>query len=185
VVGVAVGEDHGGDRLVPEVPARERQRVARGRLGGERIHHDPALLAVDQRHVGEVEAAQLMDARSDLVEARAVVEPGLSPEAGVHCVRRLALEERELRQRARRVVAVRIRDLLGIGRRDEPALGVREGAPIGEVERTRHAPVALGGERRGVGPGGLESNRLLTAGNERRPEQADDEGDDSHACSPP
>ena len=134
VIRVAVGEDHGGDRLVAQVLAREGQGIPRGRLGGERVYDDPALLAVDQRHVREVEAAQLMDARGDLVEPGAVVELSLAPEARVHGVGRLAFEEAELSERSYRVRAVRIGDPLGVRRCDQPPLGVLERLAIGEVQ---------------------------------------------------
>jgi hypothetical protein len=166
VIRVAVGEDHGRDRLVAQMLPREGQSVPRRGLGGERVHDDPALLTIDQRHVRQVEAAQLMDARGDLVEPGAVVELGLAPEARVHGVGRLAVEEAELGEPSCWVRTVRIQDLLGVRRGDQPALRVFEGLAIREVQRLCRMAVALGRQGRGIGPRGLD-RRLLAAGQDR------------------
>ena len=88
VVDVAVGEDHRHHRRGVEMLARQRERGAGGLDAGQRIHDDPAGLAADHRHVGEVVAAHLVDAVGDLEEPVDVVERRLPPEAGIGARRR-------------------------------------------------------------------------------------------------
>ena len=84
VIGVAVGVDDRGDR--PPAAVLEIEVEARARRLGrdQRIDDDQAALAFDDGHVGDVEAADLIDPVGDLEEPVVHVETGLTPEAGIH-----------------------------------------------------------------------------------------------------
>ena len=89
MVGMGVGEDHGRDRPLAAVLEIELHRGARAFDRGQRIHHDHAAVALDQRHVGDVEPAHLIDAGHHLEQAVVHVEPRLPPQAGIDRRRRL------------------------------------------------------------------------------------------------
>jgi hypothetical protein len=93
VVDVAVGEDDCRDLLIAQLLAGEGQCVAGGRGGGQRVHQNPAGLALDQRDVGQVETAKLVDPLGHLEQAVDVVQLGLPPQAGIDAVRGVALDE--------------------------------------------------------------------------------------------
>ncbi len=93
VVDVAVGVDQAGDRAIAAVLAVEGEGRGGGLGGDQRVDHDDPLMALDHVHVGEVEAAQLVEARRQLEEAGDAAELALSPEARVGGVGRLGLEE--------------------------------------------------------------------------------------------
>jgi len=93
VVDVAVGVDQRRDGAIAAVLAVERQSRRRGLGGDQRIDHDDALAPLDHVHVGEVEAAQLEEARGEFEEAGDAAELRLAPEARVRRRRRLAVEE--------------------------------------------------------------------------------------------
>ena len=69
VVDVAVGVDDGDHRPVPAVGAIQRQRGGRGLGGDQRVDDDHAGVALDEGDVRQVQAANLVDALDDLVEA--------------------------------------------------------------------------------------------------------------------
>jgi hypothetical protein len=85
--------DHGAHRRVADGAARKRKRRSRGFGAGERIDDNETGVAYDDGHVRHVEAADLIDAVADSEDACAGQEPRVAPEAGVHAVRRFALEE--------------------------------------------------------------------------------------------
>ena len=152
VVDVAVGEHDRGNRLVAEVFAGEGQRGG-GRLpAGQGVDDDPARPALDQGHVGEVEAAQLPDAVGHLEQADVVVEQGLAPEAGVHRGRCRALDEIEGGEIPDDVAGF-VPDLAA-GRGDEAALGVGEGRRIGKVGALGKRGIELLRRRRRVAAAG-------------------------------
>ena len=93
MVNVRVGKDDGRDRLVTQVLPGECKRYARRLCGGQRVHHNPAGLALDQGHVGDVKAAKLVDAFHHLEEPDVRVQLGVPPKAGVDGVGRLVSEE--------------------------------------------------------------------------------------------
>ena len=162
VVGVAVGEEDGAHRALRQVPVREGERVP-GRLrNGQGIHHDPAGLALDQRHVRQVEAAQLVDAGAHLVEPRSVVQPRLPPEARVDRRRRLALHEGPVGERPLGTGEVRVADLLRLRGEQQAPIGPLEGDRIVEVEPVGDLLVPRHREVRGIGDGGHA--RRLAAG---------------------
>ena len=87
VVDVRMGVDHRGDRPVATVLAVERQ-AGRGDLGRDRrVDDDHPGLALDQRHVRQLDPAQLVDARGDLEQALDRGQLALPPQARVHRVR--------------------------------------------------------------------------------------------------
>ena len=85
MVRVRMGEDHGADWPLPAVLVVKLHRGPRALDRGQRIHHDDAALALDQRHVGDVEPAYLIYARHHLKQAMMHVEPRLPPQAGIDC----------------------------------------------------------------------------------------------------
>ncbi len=93
MVDVAVRVDDGAHREVTNVTTRERQRGGGGFAAGQRIDEKKARIADDNGEVRHIEAAHLIDAVGDLKEARAREQAGMTPEAGVHRFRRLALQE--------------------------------------------------------------------------------------------
>jgi len=54
MVGVGVGEDHGRHRPLAAVLEVKLHRRARAFDRGQRVHHDHAGVALDQRHVGDI-----------------------------------------------------------------------------------------------------------------------------------
>src|SRR5260370_1296006 len=84
VVGVAVGVDDRGHRAVAAVLAVEGEGGARHLARDQRIDDDEAALALEDRHVREVEPADLVDAVGDLEEPVARVEPPPPPEPQRH-----------------------------------------------------------------------------------------------------
>src|SRR5262249_24560270 len=83
VIGVTVGVDDRGDRSPPAVPYI-KVHAGPCHFGRDQgIDHDEPTLALDDRHVREVEAADLIDAVADLEEAMVHVEPRVTPQAGI------------------------------------------------------------------------------------------------------
>ena len=89
MVDMAVREDDGGYRPGPEFALDERQRRLCRFDRCQRIDDDPSGLTLDNRHVGQIVAADLVDARNDLVEAMFGIQTGLPPQAGMNRVRRV------------------------------------------------------------------------------------------------
>src|SRR3546814_5615287 len=83
VVDVAVGVDHGLNRLLAAVGIVEVYADLRRFGRDQRIDHGDAFLALDDSHVGEVEIAHLVDAVDDLEQAADVDELRLAPKAGI------------------------------------------------------------------------------------------------------
>ncbi len=83
MVGVGVGEDHGGDRPLAAVLEVQLHRGARALDRGQGVDHDDALVALDQRHVGDVEAAHLVDTGHHFEQAVVHVEARLPPQARI------------------------------------------------------------------------------------------------------
>jgi hypothetical protein len=88
MVGVAVAVDYGHDRLVRTMLQVQRQACS-CRLGaGQRIDDDQAMVAFDDRHVGKVESAYLIDSIADLEQAVMKIEACLAPETRIRGLRR-------------------------------------------------------------------------------------------------
>ena len=87
VVGMRVRIDHGRDRqALADVLLEQLPRRADRFRGHQRVEHDPAGLAPDEGDVGQVEAADLIDARDHLVEPVVVVQYGLAEQRGMNAV---------------------------------------------------------------------------------------------------
>ncbi|MBE1460502.1 hypothetical protein H4W79_004716 [Nocardiopsis terrae] len=83
VVQVRVGVDDGGDRPVGAVLAVQRQAGCGDLLGHQRVDDDDALAPLDEGHVGQVHAADLVNALDDLEQAVDRGQPALPPQVGV------------------------------------------------------------------------------------------------------
>ena len=87
VVGMRVRIDHGRDRkALADMLLEQLPRRANHFRGHQRVDHDPAGLAPDEGDVGEVEAADLVDARDHLIESVVVVQHGLAEQRGMNAV---------------------------------------------------------------------------------------------------
>ena len=93
VVDVAVGVDQAGDGTVATLLAVEGERRGGGLGRDQRVDHDDPPLALDDVHVREVEAAQLVEAGRQLEEPGDPHQLRLAPEVRVGARRRLAVEE--------------------------------------------------------------------------------------------
>ncbi len=93
VVDVAVGVDQPGDGTIAAMLAVEGERRRRGLGRDQGVDHDDSLVTLDDVHVGEVEAAQLVEAGRQLEQAGDPGQLTLPPEVGIGAVRRLAVEE--------------------------------------------------------------------------------------------
>ena len=145
VVHVAVGVDHRLDRTVAPVLPVQGEGGGRGLGRDQRVDDDHAGVALDDGHVGEVEAPHLVDPGRHLEQALDAVQLALAPEAGVRRRRAVPLEE---------VVGVVVphdptvgvvHDA-GLECRDEAAAGVLEvlGVVEGEVGAIGHGLIMAG-----------------------------------------
>ena len=133
VVDMGMGVDHPGDRPLAAMVPVQPQRGGGGLGGDQRVDHDDPAVALHDRHVRQVEAADLVDAVGDLVESLPCGQLGLTPQTGVRRFGAVAVQERE------RVVvphhpAVGGRDGPGAQRADESAVGVGEVGAVVERE---------------------------------------------------
>src|SRR5256885_11542806 len=96
MVDVAMREYDCRYRLVAQMLARKRQRRGRALATGQRIHDDPPGLAFDQRHVSDIETAQLVDSVGYLEQTDLSIEDGVTPQTWVDGWRSLALDELEV-----------------------------------------------------------------------------------------
>ena len=90
VVDVAVGVDDRDHLAVAAMRAIQRQGGGRGLGGDQRIDHDDPGVTLDEADVGQIEAADLVDALDHLVEALLGAQLALPPQARVHRRRHLA-----------------------------------------------------------------------------------------------
>ena len=167
VVDVAVREDDARHRLVAQVLARERQRRGGTLACGERVDDDEAGLAFDQRHVGDVEAAQLPDAVGDLEQPDLRIQHRVPPQARVDGGWRLAVDELvgiEVDQHRRAIG----RQDLALWARDQTTPGVLEILWVVELEFGRHLLVGLQRGRHGVTGGAADAGVLAASGQQRQ-----------------
>ena len=118
--------------------------------GDQRIDDDDAAAALDDRHVGDVEAAHLVDAVGDLEQAVVHVEPGLPPQAGVDGVGRLLVGEEGVVLEAEYDPPVRVAELDLGQRADEAARGVLEVRQIAERQRVEEGAIVRASRGRRV-----------------------------------
>jgi hypothetical protein len=133
MVGVAVGVDHGLDRLLAAVLEIEVDRDL-GRLRREqRIDDHDSLVALDDGHVRQVLIADLVDAVGDLEQTADVDQLRLAPEAGIDGFRRRGVlgDEAILLRVPDRVARLAL-DHLAWQRRDEAPLRALEIGAVGE-----------------------------------------------------
>jgi hypothetical protein len=148
VVDVTVGVDDGDDGSVPAVLPVQRQGRGGGLGADEGVDDDDAGVGLDQRHVRQVQAADLVDALDHLVETLFGAQPALPPQAGVHRGGGVALEER-VGVVVPHHAPVGGRHHAGVQAPEETAVGVLEVA--GVVEGQRGELGGVGGFDRGTG----------------------------------
>ena len=84
MVDVRVGVDHRGHRLARTVLEVQFEARLGGLHGKQRIDHDQPVLPLDDGHVGQVQAAKLVDALGDLEQPGDVVQLSDAPQARVY-----------------------------------------------------------------------------------------------------
>ncbi|SIM34577.1 Uncharacterised protein [Mycobacteroides abscessus subsp. bolletii] len=94
MVHMRVRIDQPGHGTVTAMVPVQRQPRGRGLDGHQRVDHDDSAFTLDQRHIRDVQAPNLIDALGDVVKPLADVQPALAPQAGVHRSRARALQER-------------------------------------------------------------------------------------------
>ena len=93
VIRVGVGVDHRHDGSLAQVFVDQLLRGGRGFRRSQRVEHDPAGLALDERDIGQIEAAHLIKARYDFVQAVTHVQLGHTLQGGMDTRKVLTLEE--------------------------------------------------------------------------------------------
>src|SRR5690606_31459582 len=93
MIDVTVGVDHPGYRTVTAMRPIQRQTRRSGLRGDQRIDDDHAGIALDERHVRQVETTHLVDAVTDLEQTLPRAESRLPPQARIHRRRAVAFEE--------------------------------------------------------------------------------------------
>ena len=141
-------------RMTAEIGSSPRWRRASASAAlavsarGQGVDQDPAGLPLDQRHVGEVVAAHLMDAGRHLEETVDSVELRLAPQARVDARGRFARYERVVLRVPRGATGLPRDDDVGIAG-DESSPGILEVLLVTEGELARIA--AFASAVRGVG----------------------------------
>ena len=155
MIDVRMRVDHRRHRPVATMGAVERQRRARSFDAGQRVDDDDAGLALDDRHVGDVEAAHLVDALAHLEQAVPPVELGDAPQARVDAVGRGPVVDEGVLLLAPGLMAAGGQHRRVGDRGDEAAIGVGEVAAIGEGQFVQNRLVAVDdlccGRRRALG----------------------------------
>jgi hypothetical protein len=131
VVAVRVGVDHPGHRAVAAVLPVQLERGRRGLRRDQRVDDDDAGVALDDRHVGQVKAAHLVDAWRHLEQPLSGAQLGLPPQARVHRVRAVGVEVGVLLQVPHHPT-LRVGDDARIERFDQSTLRVLEVGAVGE-----------------------------------------------------
>jgi len=109
------------------------------------IDQDQAAVAFDNGHIGDVDAAHLVDALSDLEQSVGGVELRLPPQAWIDGRRHLVLLQERVAVAVERRPAARARHHAIRQRRDEAAPGILEIGAIGK--RQRFGKGLIGGTR--------------------------------------
>jgi hypothetical protein len=146
--------------------ARKRQRGGRTLATGQRIHHDPAGLAFDQRHVRYIETAQLVDSVGYLEQTDLGIEDGVTPQTRVDGWRSLALDEFEIVEIDQHIAAVVPN--LAFGPCDQSTLGVFEVLLIFKIKLLGQLLIGLQRGRHGVASTGANDLGLVIAARERK-----------------
>ena len=148
MVDVAVAVDHRGHRPGAAVVPIELDRGAGYFRGDERIDDDDAAAALDDRHVGDVEAAHLVDAVSNLEQAVVHVEPCLAPQARVDGIGSLLVRQEGVVLEAVDHTALGVADLDLGQRADEASCRIRKIRPIAERQHCEEGAVVGAGDGR-------------------------------------
>ncbi|BDB61062.1 hypothetical protein RDE2_28560 [Rhodococcus sp. RDE2] len=125
VIDVAVGVDHRGDRAVTAMRPIQRETRRSGLRGDQWIDDDHAGIALDERHVRQVQTAHLVDTLRDLEQSLPRAESRLPPEARIHRRRAVVVEEC-VRIAVPHDVAIGVPHDPGFESRDETAIDVVE-----------------------------------------------------------
>ncbi|MEY9367912.1 hypothetical protein ABIE83_002530 [Bradyrhizobium diazoefficiens] len=145
-----MGEDDGGHRLHAAMPEIEIERGARAFDRGQRVHDDDAAVALDQRHVGDVEPAHLVDAGHHLEQPMLHVEARLPPQAGIDRGRRFVRREKAVGLEAPDRPPLRIGDRRILDRAEKAARGIVEIPRVGKRQRIQHRRLLRDDGRRRV-----------------------------------
>jgi hypothetical protein len=121
MVDVRVGVDQRGHRFARAVPKIQFEAGPGGFDGQQRIEHDQPVLAFNDGHVGQVQAADLVDAFGDLEQAGDGVQLGDAPQARVYRGRGL--------RRVEKTILTQVPHSLAIGGRDRPVEAFKQPAP--------------------------------------------------------
>ena len=152
--------------LVAQMLPCERQRRGSALATSQRIHDDPPAFALDQRHVGDIEAAQLIDPVGNLEQAYLSIEDGVTPEARIdrrRCLPFHELEGIEVDQN----LAIRVANL-SFGPRDQTTPGVLEVLLIVEIEFLCKFFICLQCRRHGIAAGALDLNLVIATGERQK-----------------
>ncbi|MNT32228.1 hypothetical protein D3C72_1680980 [compost metagenome] len=123
---------------------------ARGLHRCQRVDHDQAGIALDDRHVGDIEATDLVDPIRHLEQPVVHVQLRLAPQAGVHGGRRPVLLEEAIGGQRPNHIALGIADLGVIQRADKATARGLEVTPVLERQLLQHGRIGTGG---GIGGG--------------------------------
>ncbi len=148
MVGVGVGEDHGGHRPAATMLEIEFHRGARAFDRGQRVDHDHARVGLDQRHVGNIEPAHLIDAGHHLEKPVVHVQARLPPQARVDGRRSFRVGKKTIGLEAPDHPALRGNDPGVFQRAEKAARGILKVARVRERQRFQRRRM-LGDNRRG------------------------------------
>jgi hypothetical protein len=132
---MGVGKDHRGHRPLAAMRKIKLHRGARAFDRGQRIDYDHATLALDQRHVGDIEPPHLIDAGHHLEKPVVHVEARLPPQTRVDRRRSLARRKKAVWLEAPDHPALRGSDPGTVQRAEKSARGIVEITGIGKRQR--------------------------------------------------
>ena len=149
VVGMAVRIDHRAHRSVAAVGSVQRQRRARTLGEGQRVDDDDAAVALDDRHVGEIEAAHLVQAVGDFEQAVQPVQARHAPQARIDRIGRALVLEKAERGHVPDDLPLRAEDARIRDAADQAARRVVERSLVRKVQRRKDRAIHATGVARG------------------------------------
>ena len=136
MIGMAVGMQYGHDRPCTQMLIGQIECRARCFTGSQRINDDPARVAANEGHVGDVERANLVEPVHYLKQAVVLgVELGLAPEARIDRIRGVVPQETYSGQIENRAPPIRLADRERLDGGDESTSGIFKTAPVFERQR--------------------------------------------------
>ena len=132
MVAVRMRDDDTGDGALAAMLDIKLNRRPRAFDRGEAVDDDHALVALDQRHVRQIETPHLIDARNHLEQSVVHVELRLPPQAWVDRVRRLACGKEAVRLQAPDDPSLVVDDMRVLARSKKSAGGIGEVGPVRE-----------------------------------------------------